>query len=227
MGPKLMPFVCMITALSVSLLCIFAGSKRGFLENVEIITLNTSQFGRFSPIIHTRSSSTTKNILSAGGIVRGARNFIASVVSNIDSVASDAGSSLADNSADPEEFRDRLGIHDFYSAYIMNYCEGNYQDGRKDTISCSKPTTMYSFDPAQILQLELDKKGFTLSDLGWPASIEGQFDGLRTASKILFLLYIVSIVGTGLSILMNLAGFQAYFQMSLVDLPPFASVVDG
>ena len=44
-----------------------------------------------------------------------------------------------------------LGLHDFYQVGLWNYCEG-YGNGITE---CSKPVTMYWFDPVSIMLSEL------------------------------------------------------------------------
>ena len=45
-----------------------------------------------------------------------------------------------------------LGLHDYYTVGLWNFCEGNNGVGFMD---CSKPKTLYWFNPVQILQNEL------------------------------------------------------------------------
>lgn len=45
-----------------------------------------------------------------------------------------------------------LGLHDFYTVGLWNFCEGYNGQGTTD---CSTPQTMYWFNPVAILQSEL------------------------------------------------------------------------
>ena len=45
-----------------------------------------------------------------------------------------------------------LGLHDFYTVGLWNFCEGNFGPG---VLDCSTPQTLYWFDPVSILQNEL------------------------------------------------------------------------
>ena len=45
-----------------------------------------------------------------------------------------------------------LGLHDYYTVGLWNFCEGNFGVGYTD---CSKPKTLYWFNPVEILQNEL------------------------------------------------------------------------
>ena len=45
-----------------------------------------------------------------------------------------------------------LGLHDFYTVGLWGFCEGYNGEG---VTACSKPATLYWFNPVQILQTEL------------------------------------------------------------------------
>lgn len=45
-----------------------------------------------------------------------------------------------------------LGLHDFYTVGLWNYCEGYTNEG---TTSCSSPETLYWFNPVEIIQSQL------------------------------------------------------------------------
>lgn len=45
-----------------------------------------------------------------------------------------------------------LGLHDYYTVGLWNFCEGNNGEGFLD---CSNPKTLYWFNPIEILQSEL------------------------------------------------------------------------
>ena len=45
-----------------------------------------------------------------------------------------------------------LGLHDFYQVGLWNFCEGYYGQG---ITACSKPRTLYWFNPVQIILDEL------------------------------------------------------------------------
>jgi len=60
----LLPLACAIPAFVLSMLCLFAGSKKGYMEDYHIIMLNTSSLGHLL-VNNTRSSSTSSSSLSA------------------------------------------------------------------------------------------------------------------------------------------------------------------
>lgn len=90
------PLLLSLVAFILALLCVFAGSKKGYLENADLLTLNTSMLGRLG-----LNSSTSHSPL----------------VSSIESsIKGDINSLMADVAKE-------LHIHDFYSAHILDYCE--------------------------------------------------------------------------------------------------------
>ncbi|MCJ1485510.1 hypothetical protein MMC06_005684 [Schaereria dolodes] len=176
------PLLCAIVALILSLLCIFAGSKTGYIENGDILTLNTSMLGR--TILNT-SKSASPLLSTIEGHIEG-----------------DINGAIAD-------FAKELNIHDFYSAHILDYCEGYYTPSAvsnatahptKNVTRCSNHTGLFHFDPTAILQSEL-KTGVNLSDLHWPSAIEDTIRTVETASKAMFVLYCIGVAFTGLAVL--------------------------
>ena len=102
-----------------------------------------------------------------------------------------------------------LNIHDFYSAHLMDFCEGYYEPGplanasvnpSKNVTDCSNTTSGYNFDPQAILQSQL-KSGITLDDLHWPKEIEDAIQAAETAVKAMFVLYCIGVTFAGLAFL--------------------------
>jgi len=101
-----------------------------------------------------------------------------------------------------------LGLHDFYSGHILNFCEGDYLPpspsraphlataGRENVTYCATRTVAYTFDPTVILQGELVAAGshINLTQLGWPSAIldKGRYY-IRLASVATFILYCVAV----------------------------------
>ncbi|KAI9886517.1 MAG: hypothetical protein M1823_001698 [Watsoniomyces obsoletus] len=185
-----LPLLCALVALVLSLLCVFAGSNSRFITDADILTLNTSELGlfRIARSIGASPNSPFPNIPSA-------------VLNGLDNLPDE----LQDN------FVARLGIHDFYSAHVLTYCEGYYEPNgttpgaRKSITSCSNRTASNWFYPTQILERELTV-GVSLEDLRWPRDIDQGINALRTAFRAMFIAYVVGIVATGLTMLASLAG---------------------
>lgn len=75
-----------------------------------------------------------------------------------------------------------LGLHDFYQVGLWNYCVGY---GNEIT-ECSKPVTMYWFDPVSIILSEL-LAGATIA---LPQNVIDALSLVRLASRIMFALFL-------------------------------------
>ncbi|KAK4545672.1 hypothetical protein LTR36_002625 [Oleoguttula mirabilis] len=192
----ILPVLLCAAALALSFLCLFAGSSKGFMEDYALVTLNTSEIG--STLFNTSKSSSNPFI-----------SFIDNVTNSIESDISDDLSSFAKD----------LGLHDFYSAHILDYCEGYYTPGpvpnatlskhkiHKNVTSCSNKTAGYTFDPKTTLQQELNKSGHSninLTDLDWPSDVDKGLHALRIASKAMFILYCIAIAFIAIALLLAL-----------------------
>lgn len=110
---------------------------------------------------------------------------------------------------DLHSFAQSLGVHDFYSAHILDYCEGYYTPTalpnasfplhsiHKNITSCSNRTAFYHFNPTASLQRELNASGHgyinLTSSLHWPAAVKDGLDALKVAQRAAFLLYCIAI----------------------------------
>ncbi|KAI4171081.1 MAG: hypothetical protein LQ343_004493 [Gyalolechia ehrenbergii] len=176
------PLLCTLVAFILSLLCIFAGSKTGYIEEADILTLNTSMLGRLT-------LNTSKN---SNSLLNSIENSIKGEVNDL----------IAD-------VAQALNIHDFYSAHLLNYCEGYYSpspianatvDPHKNVTRCSNHTAMFHFDPTSVIQKEL-KPGINLTDLQWPSAIKDAVHAVKVASSAMFVLYCIGVAAAGLALL--------------------------
>ncbi|MCJ1308276.1 hypothetical protein MMC25_001929 [Agyrium rufum] len=202
------PFLCAIAALVLSLLCIFAGSKAGFLENADIMTLNTSRLG----------------VLAADNSSSG---ILSTIEGDLQGLLSDATGDLAKV----------LNIHDFYSLHILDYCEGFYSPEpirnatvhpTKNITKCSKKQALFTFNPQQVLQSEL-KPGVQLSDLKFPDEIQNAITTLEVAMKAMFILYCIAVAFSGLAVLGAIFGLfggrLSAFLNIMLDFMAFLSIL--
>ena len=99
---------------------------------------------------------------------------------NIFGSAEDSANELISNTAGT--ITSHLYIPDFYTVYMMNYCEGIFElNGKlldsKNITYCSKRSALFRFDPAKVLENHLPS-GVTLEDLKWPHEIDQVFKGI-------------------------------------------------
>lgn len=68
----------------------------------------------------------------------------------------------------------------------------------KNVTYCSYPTSSFHFDPASIIQSELGS-GISLKDIQWPDAVDDGMRAIKTASKVMLVLYCIGIATTGLA----------------------------
>ncbi|TIA28343.1 integral membrane protein-like protein, partial [Aureobasidium pullulans] len=198
----LIPVIFGLAAFVLTMLCIFAGSKKDFMQEYAIVALNTSRIG--TNVFNTTSSTDSDS------------NIFESIWDN---VTNSIESSLNDKI---NSFAQDLGLHDFYSAHLLDYCSGYYTptDLPNATVSksdidqnityCSNRTSFFRFNPTTALEQELNKTGLniTLEDLHWPEAVNDSVHALRVAQKAAFLLYCIA---AGLLLLATFASLVSFF----------------
>lgn len=206
---SILTIVCTAAALVLSFLLYFAGDSRSFLQNTEIITLNTSRLG----------------YAGAGDS------------SWLDSLIGDADNDLIN--AATTEIASLLNIADFYSVHVRNYCQGEYEPNAtaaavsgahvsKNTTYCSPSQAWFHFNITEIVQDALPGQ-ISLGDIRWPDSINNAQTEIRAASIAAAILYILAIVFTGLAFLGGIFGFLTAGRLSacsnlLIDLVAFLCI---
>lgn len=98
-----LPVLLGLASFILTMLCLFAGSKKGFMEDYAVVTLNTSQLGQ--TLLNDSETTTSSNPL---------KNLYNEISNSIESEINDGIGSLARE----------IGIHDWYSAHILDFCEG-------------------------------------------------------------------------------------------------------
>jgi hypothetical protein len=206
----LIPVLFSVGAFILTLLCVFAGSKVNFLENGNMVTLNTSQLGHFKAFSISDPSGSGSNGLDK-------------FEDNLTSLGNDLLNGLSNAAGDvADDIAHELGLHDFYSAHLMGYCEGEYKGNAtvkgapKNVTACSKSEGMFWFDPREILDRELHA-GVTLEDLDWPSEIDDGLKTLKGTSNAMFVFYMIGVAAAGLSILTGLAGLSGSRLISLAN----------
>ncbi|GAB7342384.1 hypothetical protein MBLNU457_g0600t1 [Dothideomycetes sp. NU457] len=180
----IIPIVLGLGALVLSFLALFAGSRKGFMEDYAVVTLNTSRIGQ--NVINSTQSSSSNPVIS----------FFHNLTANIENEINN----------DLNSFAKDLGVHDFYSAHILDFCEGYYtptsvpnatiKSIHQNVTFCSNRTAFFQFDPRYTLQRELNASGhgnINLTALHWPDSIDKGLQALHEAQKAAFILYCIGI----------------------------------
>ncbi|KAL3428457.1 SUR7 protein [Phlyctema vagabunda] len=205
----LLPLLFAIAAFILSMLCLFAGHKEGFMEDYDIIRLNTSRLG-YAQAEATATSSAgaaaTSFSSSLGAWIDGIEDDI---TDSIDGAIDDAQDAIADKLAE------ELGIEEWYSLHLMDMCQGMFRpnatakNSKLNVTDCSNRTAMYHFDIESVLneQLSLGPLDVSLSDLGWSDDIQDGINALNTAMSATFVLYAIGIAAAGVSVITALLAF--------------------
>jgi len=191
---------CAIVAFVLSMLCLFAGHKPGFMENYHILTLNTSTLGHNLIPTSTSNPASSPTATSLG-------SFFSSVEHNITSTIEGDLNGIDDDIAD--KLAAELGIKQWYSWHLMDLCEGTYspnataKHAKLNVSSCTNQTTMYHFDITKEIndELESSKLHVNISSLGWSDDIQNDLNKLNTALDALFVLYVIGIAAAGIAII--------------------------
>lgn len=152
----LIPLACALAAFVLSMLCLFAGHKPGFMEEYHIITVcilsnsyvkylpttqvNTSTLGHNLIPTNTTSSATPTSTSSSFG------SWFSGVVHNATDTLEGDLNGLINDAAD--ELSKELGIEQWYSLHLMDMCEGTYapnatvKGSHKNVTHCSNQTAM-------------------------------------------------------------------------------------
>jgi len=208
----LFPFALSIIAFVLSLLCILAGRKPGFMEDYHIVALNTSTLGH----VLVNSTATTTSPSTPTSTSSGIGSFISSITGEIDNVTSSIESDLdglIDDLAD--DLAKALGIKQWYSLHMMDGCEGVYSPNATskgasyNVTNCTAPVALYHFDPTATIQKELAAGGLnvSLADIDYPSDIQHGINDLNKALDATFVLYCIGIACSGLAILTALLAF--------------------
>lgn len=136
------PLIFSMVSFVLTMLCLFAGSKKGFMEDYHIMVFNTSTLGQNfvesmanggSSSTATTASATATSTSSGGGILGGGgiggiiSTIEASATAVVGSIESEAASILNDIGNDvADKLANELGIDQFYTIHVMDLCQGDY-----------------------------------------------------------------------------------------------------
>lgn len=212
--------LCCIGALILSLLCLFAGNNRSFIQNGDLLTVNMSRLGYVGEVFNTTNGD--------GGFLD---NLINDAQGEFNDLINGATSDIAS----------ALNISDFYAVHVMNYCEGMYEPNgtvaangssvSKNTTYCSPRNSLFHFNITEVVENVLPDQ-INLSDLQWPDAITDAQNTIRTASIATVVLYILGVAFSGLAVIGALVGIFTNGRMSaclnvIVDLLAFLTLAIG
>jgi len=211
----LIPIACSIAAVILGFLCLFAGSKPNFMEDYHIVTLNTSSLGHI--LINSSTTTSTSSSASASPSPTSIASWLTSAIHNATDAVKNATATLENDLQDAEgEVADKLaadlGIKQWYSLHLLDMCEGVYTPNATargawyNATSCTNKTAIYHFDPTAEINSELSNGPLHIntSTINWPADIQSTINDLNTALAATFVLYVIGICLSFLTLLMGL-----------------------
>lgn len=169
--------------------------------------MNISRIGQ-EQLFNTSDSDTS------GGL----SSLISSIGNEIEGDINDQLSDLAGSIAQ------ELGMEDFYSVHLLDYCEGTFTPGpvpnatlsshdiHRNVSSCSNRTSMFTFDPTQAIERSINNSAAgqdassILNKVHWPQELEDGVKALHIAFKAMFVLYCIAIGLSFLCLLLSIGG---------------------
>lgn len=198
--------VLSMVAFILSMLCLFAGHKEGFMEEYSVARLNTSMIGH--------------NVLDVDDSASTSENEDDSIFDKIgdkyDDIKNDIKGKINDITGDiADELADTIGISEWYSIHIMATCDGQYKPNATspgagfNVTNCTNSAPEKRFNLTDMLdkQLEVGPIGLNLADINWPDDIQDSIDLLNKALLATFVLYVIAVGFSGLAMLTALAAF--------------------
>ncbi|KAF5027527.1 hypothetical protein F66182_344, partial [Fusarium sp. NRRL 66182] len=203
----LFPLVLSMVAFILSMLCLFAGHKQGFMEDYSIARLNTSMIGQDLVTIGTDAVASEN---------QGDDSFFGRLTDKFNQVKGEVQeqvNEITGNVAD--ELADTLGISEWYSIHVMTTCDGQYEPNATNpnagynVTECTKSAPEKRFNLTAMLDQQLQVGPFQLSlaDINFPDDIQDSIDLLNTALLATFVLYVLAVGFSGLAMLACLGAF--------------------
>lgn len=115
-----------------------------------------------------------------------------------------------------------IGLKDFYSLHVLDFCEGYYEPSplpnatlsrasiSQNVTKCSNRTALHDWNPRQELQDDLDNHGFAwlnVTALRWPSAIDDNVNDIKDLFRATFVLYCIAIAFMFVALVLAIAGF--------------------
>jgi len=184
---SIFPVALSITAFVLSLLVLISGRDTGFLQDVFVIKIDTSDISTTTPI---------NTLLANAGI-----NTPPQLSQILDNISNSSLSSVLNTAAH------ELGLFDIYTAHTITWCSGALTSNNHTMYTrCSRPAIPFSFNPVKILEDDL-LQGLTLQELGFPTTdVNNVINTLEMAYRAMSACYLVGVILAGLTIVTGLLG---------------------
>ncbi|PNY25028.1 Uncharacterized protein TCAP_05033 [Tolypocladium capitatum] len=226
----LVPLILALVSFVLTSLTLFAGNKQGFMEDYAVVRLNTSMIGRN---LLDKAKDGGKDAGKSGSAKDGLLGDIKNWWDDAKGGAKDQINGIKGAAAD--KLAGKLGVSQWYSLHIMDSCEGNWSPNATalepslNVTNCTASSPSHRLNLTEMLDHEL-KVGplkLNLADLDWPDSIQDKLDVLNDALMALFVVYVLAVGFSGLSMFLNLGAFLLPGKAGLVPLNLVVGTLGG
>ncbi|KAI5464570.1 actin cortical patch SUR7/pH-response regulator pali [Mariannaea sp. PMI_226] len=200
------PLVLSMVAFVLSNLTLFAGREKGFMEEYSIVRLNTSMIGHDLLKTDTKDDSSNDDDNDDDGLLGWAKDKFDDIKDDVKDEIKQAINNITGEVAD--HWASALGIKEWYSLHVIDLCEGNYKpnataSGAGFNVSKCTKNSVHDYNVSKLLEqdLSIGPFNFTLAELGWSDDINDAIAKLNDALHGLFIVYVICIVASGLSII--------------------------
>ncbi|KAL6836631.1 actin cortical patch SUR7/pH-response regulator pali [Trichoderma sp. SZMC 28015] len=197
----LIPLIFSFVAFVLTNLTLFAGSKKGFMEEYAVVRINTTMLGQNILSSDEKSSNDDDD---------DGESLWDQFTDGLDDLGDAAKGKINDIAGDIiGDIADELGISDWYSLHVMNACWGGFGPNatashfQLNTTNCTTSAPQVRFNLTSLMdhQLSLGPLHISLAKIHWPGSIQLKIDALNAALMALFVLYVLGVGFSGLAML--------------------------
>lgn len=212
----ILPILISVVAFVLSILVVLAGRNANFLTDTYIIKVIPALLALALLLSPKLTPHATQ--LDTSNIGKGNINIPDTGIAIIDNAIDNAGDGVVGQVV--QTAAKVLGIHDFYTAQVMGYCEGTGGDGSPSVVTNCTSGPMFTFNPVAIMEDELRIAGglVTLEDLGFPTGdVNNALRALNAVYQVMFVAYCIGIATAGLCIIIGFLGFIPSRLMACVN----------
>ncbi|PHH92572.1 hypothetical protein CDD83_6734 [Cordyceps sp. RAO-2017] len=217
----ILPLVLAFVSFVLSSITLFSGHKQGFMEDYAIVRLNTSMIGH--NLVDKAKDGGAKGDEGKDGPLGRLQSWWDDKKSDAKDKIDSAKGKVAGKIAG------KIGLSQWYSLHIMDACEGSFEpdptapNAGLNTTNCTTSAPAHRLNLTQILdhKLNVGRLGVGLNDLGWTDSVQDKLDILNDTLLGLFIVYVLGMGLSGLSMLLNLAALFLLGKSGAVVLANF------
>ncbi|KAH7035484.1 actin cortical patch SUR7/pH-response regulator pali [Microdochium trichocladiopsis] len=211
--PLFIPLALSIAAFVLSMIALFAGTgpQQQALEEYHMLSLNVSGFGQDLLPSSTENDPAQPSESSSGGFWDSLGDTLGDIGDDIQDAVTDQVNDVIGDLAD--EITDKLGISQWYSLHVMNWCQGDFAPNSSvvgawyNTTNCTERAAGIRFNLTEILNHEISvgPLHFNTAEIPLPERVERAVEDLNSALFALFVLFVLGAALSGFSILLTLA----------------------